>query len=78
MRIERHSPSSLNLFCASPAMSVLERILGHHQPVGAPAHRGTAVEDGVTVGLLDPDKPWRRLMMVSGSAPLSLDARGAQ
>lgn len=53
--IERHSPSSLNLFCASPAMFVLERILRERQPVGAPAHRGTAVEDGVTIGLLNPE-----------------------
>jgi hypothetical protein len=50
----RHSPSALNLFAASPAMFVLERVLGHKQPVGAPAHRGTAVEEGVTVGLMDP------------------------
>jgi hypothetical protein len=55
MKIERHSPSSLNLFCASPSMFVLERIIGRRQPVGAPAHRGTAVEDGVTIGLLNPD-----------------------
>lgn len=57
MKIERHSPSSLNLFCASPSMYVLERILGRRQPVGAPAHRGTAVEDGVTAGLTDIAKP---------------------
>lgn len=56
MKIERHSPSSLNLFCASPSMFVLERILGRRQPVGAPAHRGTAVEDGVTAGLMEPSK----------------------
>lgn len=55
MKYERHSPSSLNLFCASPAMFVLEKILGKRQPVGAPAHRGTAVEEGVTVGLMNPD-----------------------
>lgn len=54
MKFTRHSPSSLNLFCASPSMFVLEKILGIRQPVGAPAHRGTAVEDGVTAGLLDP------------------------
>ena len=47
----RHSPSALNLFAASPAMFVLERVLGKKQPVGAPAHRGSAVEDGVTMGL---------------------------
>lgn len=51
---KRHSPSSLNLFCASPSMFVLEKILGRRQPVGAPAHRGTAVEDGVTHGLVNP------------------------
>lgn len=49
----RHSPSSLNLFCASAAMFTLERIIGIRQPVGAPAHRGTAVEHGVTIGLQD-------------------------
>jgi hypothetical protein len=38
-------------------MFVLERILGERQPVGAPAHRGTAVEDGVTAGLLNPAMP---------------------
>ena len=50
---ERHSPSSLNLFAASPAMFVMERVLGIRQPVGVPAHRGVAVEEGVTMGLLD-------------------------
>jgi hypothetical protein len=50
----RHSPSSLNLFSGCPSMFVLEKILGHRQPVGSPAHRGTAVEDGVTHGLLNP------------------------
>ena len=34
-----HSPSSLNQFAASPALFVLERILGLKQVVGAPAHR---------------------------------------
>jgi hypothetical protein len=48
---ERHSPSALNLFASSPAMFTLEKILGKKQPVGAPAHRGTAVEQGVTYGL---------------------------
>jgi hypothetical protein len=48
-----HSPSSLNLFAAAPAMWVLERIMKIPQSVGVPAHRGTAVESGVTHGLLD-------------------------
>jgi hypothetical protein len=46
-----HSPSSLNLFCASPSMWVLEKIVGLRQPVGAPAHRGVAIEAGVVQGL---------------------------
>lgn len=50
----RHSPSALNLFAAQPSMFVLEKVLGQRQPVGAPAHRGTAVEHGVTIGLMDP------------------------
>jgi hypothetical protein len=54
MNFVRHSPSSLNLFSANPSMFVLEKILGIRQPMGAPAHRGVAVEDGVTAGLLDP------------------------
>jgi hypothetical protein len=53
----RHSPSALNLFCAQPAMFVLERVLGLRQPVGVPAHRGTAVEAGVAFGLLNPHAP---------------------
>jgi hypothetical protein len=54
MKYLRHSPSALNLFAASPSMFVLERIIGRRQPVGAPAHRGTAVEAGITAGLLAP------------------------
>lgn len=53
-KYERHSPSACNLFCASREMFILEKVLGHRQPVGAPAHRGTAVEAGVALGLLDP------------------------
>ena len=49
----RHSPSSLNLFAASPALFVWERVKGLKQTVGSPAHRGVAVEDGVTAGLAD-------------------------
>ena len=35
-------------------MWVLEKILGLKQPVGVPAHRGVAVEDGVAFGLNNP------------------------
>lgn len=51
---KRHSPSSLNLFSGCVSMFVVEKILGMRQPVGSPAHRGTAVEDGVTHGLMNP------------------------
>lgn len=57
MKLPHYSPSSLNLFCASPSMFVLERVLGRRQPVGVPAHRGTAVEAGVTAGLMELEKP---------------------
>ncbi len=56
---ERHgldhlSASSCNLFAAQPALWVAEKILDRRSPVGAAAHRGTAVEAGVALGLLDP------------------------
>lgn len=57
MKFTRHSPSSLNLFAASPALFVLEKIIGIRQPGSAPMYRGTAVEDGVTHGLLNPEAP---------------------
>ena len=53
MKLEHHSPSSLNLFAASPAMWCLEKLLGERQPVGVPAHRGTAVEHGVAAALAE-------------------------
>jgi hypothetical protein len=54
MIIDHHSPSSLNMFAASPAMYVLERLLKKPQVVGVPAHRGVAVEAGIAHGLLHP------------------------
>lgn len=54
MNFVRHSPSSLNLFAASPALFVLEKLIGVRQPGNAPMYRGTAVEDGVTHGLMNP------------------------
>jgi hypothetical protein len=55
VKIEHHSVAGCNLFCASREMYVLERILMQKQPVGAAAPRGTAVEAGIAMGLLDPD-----------------------
>jgi hypothetical protein len=49
-----HRPTGLNLYAMCPSMFVLEYIKGIRQTVGAPAHRGTAVETGVALGLFDP------------------------
>ncbi len=72
MKVERHSPSSLNLFCASPAMFVLERIMGRRQPVGAAAHRGTAVEAGIAAGLVDLDRPVEECIEIAATKYRSL------
>lgn len=54
--IDHLSPSSINLFAASPALWVMERLLKVSAPVGAAAHRGTAAENGIVAGLRDPSK----------------------
>lgn len=46
------SVSQLNTWAAAPGVWILERLLGHKTPVGAAAHRGTAVEAGVIAGLM--------------------------
>ncbi len=50
--IDHISVSQLNLWAAAPGVYVMERLLGHKAPVGAAAHRGTAVEAGVIAGLM--------------------------
>ena len=51
--IEHLSASQCNLFTSSPAMYVMERLLKLRSPVGAAAHRGTAVEAGIAHGLMN-------------------------
>ena len=56
---ERHgldhlSASSVNLFVAQPAMWAMQKLLGRKSSVGPAAHRGTAIEAGVEMGLFDP------------------------
>ena len=51
--IQHLSPSSCNLFTSSPAMFVLQKCMGVRSPVGAAAHRGTAVEAGIVEGLMN-------------------------
>ncbi len=55
--IDHLSPSSLNTWANEPALWTLERLLKKAAPKSAAVHRGTAIEAGVTVGLLYPDKP---------------------
>src|SRR5262245_37882408 len=49
--INHLSVSSLNLWAAAPGIWVMERLLGRKAPVGASAHRGTAVEAGIVLAL---------------------------
>lgn len=51
--IEHLSASTCNMFASSPAMFVLTKVMKRPNVVGAAAHRGTAVEEGVAAGLMD-------------------------
>jgi hypothetical protein len=55
--IDHLSASSLNTAAAELGVWLLERLLDKRAPVGAAAHRGTAIEAGVVMGLLYLDKP---------------------
>lgn len=55
---ERHnighlSASSINLFVAAPSLWLMEKVVGIKGKVGAAAHRGSAVESGISHGLFD-------------------------
>lgn len=45
------SPSSCNTYAASPAAFVLDKLLKRKQEVGPAAHRGSATESGIALGL---------------------------
>ena len=45
------SPSSCNTYAGSPAAFVLDKVLKRKQGVGPAAHRGTATEAGIALGL---------------------------
>lgn len=55
--IDHLSVSSINTFGAEPALWVAERLLNEKAPVGAAAHRGSAVEAGIVYGLQHPEAP---------------------
>jgi hypothetical protein len=54
--IDHLSASSLNLWAAEPALWVMERLLGRRSPTSAVAARGKAVEQGIHVGLMYPER----------------------
>ncbi len=51
------SASSINLFAAEPAMWVMQKLAKKQTSAGPAAHRGTAAEAGIVMGLLDPEAP---------------------
>lgn len=55
--IKHLSASSINLFAAEPAMWVMQKLAKKNTGVGPAAHRGTAAEAGIVMGLLDPEAP---------------------
>jgi len=50
--IKHLSPSSCSQFMSSPASFLLERCMGKRSSVGCAAFRGTAVEHGLSLGLM--------------------------
>lgn len=77
--LEHLSPSSCNLFAAEPALWVMEKVLKKVGPVGAAAHRGSAVEAGIIHGLSNPGDPKaatkEAMGVFSGKTALSGDPR---
>lgn len=55
--ISNLSASSINLFAAEPAMWVMTKLAKKPSTTGPAAHRGTAAEAGIVMGLLNPDAP---------------------
>jgi hypothetical protein len=53
LKTERWSPSRLNLYVSDREMFFMENFCGYKQPGNAPMSLGNAVEDGVTVGLME-------------------------
>ena len=53
--IDHLSASSLNTAAVQLPLWIMERLLKRPAPVGAAAHRGTAIEAGVSLGLLYPE-----------------------
>lgn len=76
--ITHFSASSANSAASCFAAWILERLLNKRVPVGAAAHRGTAAEHGVVLGLFDPklaleDCQWAALKKFDELTALSGD-----
>jgi hypothetical protein len=56
--IDHLSASSLNLYCAEPAMWVQQYLFGFRSPPSASMARGIAAEAGIEHGLFNPDLTW--------------------
>lgn len=54
--IDHFSPSSLGLAATQLSLWIAQYLFKRRTPMGPPVHRGSAVEDGVAAGLLDPGK----------------------
>ncbi len=63
--IDHLSASSLNSAATQLPLWLMERLLNRKVPVGCAAHRGTAIEAGVTVGLLYPETPIQQCQNVA-------------
>jgi PD-(D/E)XK nuclease superfamily len=79
---ERHgighlSPSSINLFANEPALWVCQYLMGRRFGVGCAAHRGSAAENGVQAGLLDPAMAIENCQAIALQAYDSLTALSA-
>ena len=72
--IEHLSPSSCNLFEASPAAFVLQKVFKKKGQVGAAAHRGSAVETGIVHGLNNPQAPRDECIQVANDEFWRLNA----
>jgi hypothetical protein len=78
--IEHLSASQINTWLAAPSMWVLERLLHKRGKVGCAAHRGTAVEEGLSAGLFDHSLPASRCIEIAedryrGLTAFSLDPK---
>jgi hypothetical protein len=63
--IEHHSPSSLNKYATDQAAWFAQYILRIPSSVGASAYRGSAVEDGVTHMMKNPDASFEDCLQVT-------------